>query len=230
MSGQQLTHLKVLPRHKPSELRQAFDMFLVVICLARRLSPRTTGFYRWELERAVTFLETQGLTIVSGVTPSHLRAYLITYQERHLSDSSQHAAARSLRAWLNWCVRKELLTASPMAKVRMPRHGSAILPAFTPDDVRAILGACRSVRDTAIVLCLLDSGCRASEFMALNVDDVDMKTGAVTIRQGKGKKYRVAFLGTKALRAWWRSTRERPDARPTDPLWVSDTSGERLTN
>ena len=111
----------------------------------------------------------------------------------------------------------------------MPRMSKEILPAFSPEDVRSILGACHTTRDTAIVLCLLDSGCRASEFMALNVGVVDTKTGAVTIRQGKGKKDRVVFLGTKARRALWRSTRERPEAGPNDPLWVSDTNGERLT-
>jgi site-specific recombinase XerD len=42
-----------------------------------------------------------------------------------------------------------------------------------------------------IVLCLLDTGCRASEFVALDIGDVDLDTGCVMVRCGKGGKDRV---------------------------------------
>jgi integrase/recombinase XerD len=80
-------------------------------------------------------------------------------------------------------------------QVKMPRLDKRILPAFSPDVVRRLLSVCGKPRDAAIVLCLLDSGLWASEFVALDVADVEVKTGAVHVRRGKG---RVAFLGAKA--------------------------------
>jgi integrase len=38
-------------------------------------------------------------------------------------------------------------------------------------------------RDRAIILCLLDTGARAREFLSLDVADVDMVSGMVLIRQ-----------------------------------------------
>ena len=56
-------------------------------------------------------------------------------------------------------------------------------------------------RDKAIFYCLLDSGARAFEFLALNLQDVNLFTGAVQIRHGKCNKNRVVFLGAKNRRA-----------------------------
>ena len=56
-------------------------------------------------------------------------------------------------------------------------------------------------RDKAIFYCLLDTGAWASEFLALNFQDVNLFTGAVQIRHGKGNKNWVVFLGAKSRRA-----------------------------
>jgi integrase len=40
--------------------------------------------------------------------------------------------------------------------------------------------------DKAMILGLLDTGARAQEFLNLNLEDVELATGSVLIRQGKG--------------------------------------------
>ena len=116
-----------------------------------------------------------------------------------------------------------------MATVRMPKVEKRIQPAFSPDDVRALLDACRNTRDHAIVLCLLDSGLRASEFVALRAHHVNLKTGAVMVRHGKGAKDRVSFLGAQARKALVRYLIERGHTDPDSPLWLSHNTGEALT-
>ncbi len=97
--------------------------------------------------------------------------------------------------------------------------------AHGPGDARTLTGE----RDRAAMLCLLDSGCRAAEFLALNIGDVNLASGAVTVRKGKGAKTRVTFLGAKARKALLAYLRQRPEAGATDPLWISSTLGTRLT-
>jgi len=77
--------------------------------------------------------------------------------------------------------------------------------AFTKGDIEKILKACdyaresqtevRKIftmrrpsahRDRAIILTLLDTGLRATELCSLTVNDVDFKTGKVTVRHGVG--------------------------------------------
>jgi integrase len=52
-----------------------------------------------------------------------------------------------------------------------------------------------------ILLYLLDSGCRRAEFCALDCGDLDMATGAVTVKQGKGDKRRVTLIGAQTRKA-----------------------------
>jgi integrase/recombinase XerD len=76
------------------------------------------------------------------------------------------------------------------------------------------------------LLSLLDTGCRASEFVALDIGDVNMNTGAAIIRHGKGGKFRTAFMGASTRREVLRYLRHRTD--DAGPLWVT-MAGERLT-
>jgi site-specific recombinase XerD len=126
-------------------------------------------------------------------------------------------------------VEEGLVDVSPMRKRMMPKLPKELLPAFSKEDVGKLLAACRTLRDTALVHCLLDSGCRASEFVVLNTGSVDMGTGAVAVRQGKGKKDRTTFLGAKSRRALRRYLRERKDVGPDELLFPSSRTGERLT-
>ena len=94
----------------------------------------------------------------------------------------------------------------------MPKVDKRILPAFTEAEVKQLLAACSGSRDKAIVLFLLDTGCRASEFIGLNGGDVDLKDGTARIRQGKGRKDRVVYLGSRTRRAMLRYYLDRGGA------------------
>ena len=76
-------------------------------------------------------------------------------------------------------------------------------------------------RDRALLLALLDTGCRASEFLALNIGDVNLADGRVMVRHGKGGKGRVTFLGLKSRRALRSYLRYRSDRSEAEPLWVT---------
>jgi integrase/recombinase XerD len=73
---------------------------------------------------------------------------------------------------------------------------------------------------------LLDTGLRASELCALNVGDVDLKSGQVRVKHGdpggaKGGKGRVVFLGQTARRSLWRYLATRQDGdEPDAPLFL----------
>ena len=57
---------------------------------------------------------------------------------------------------------------------------------------------------------------------------MNLSTGAVLVRQGKGAKCRTIFLGAKVRREVVRYLRHRPGARSGEPLWVS-AEWKRLT-
>ena len=209
-------------------IEAAYETFLLDM-RAQRFTQSTIDFYRYRLTAFITWCHDHSASTLSDITPTLLRSYLVHLQDRELADYSQHAAARALRAFLNFCVREELLPLSPMRKVNMPKVDKRILPALSVADARQIVKACKSDRAKAIVLFLLDTGVRAAEFVRLNVGDVDTDSGEVRIKQGKGRKDRPVYLGAKALRQLTRYLSKRKHYKSPDPLWISIHQRERLT-
>jgi site-specific recombinase XerD len=206
---------------------EAYESFMLD-AKARRCTPATLEHYKHRLKPFLSFLDDQQINNLSEITPTHIRSHLIALHERGLTSHSQHAAARAIRAWLNFCVTEELLSESPMKRVRMPRLAKVQKPNLSVDDVTKLLHYADD-REAAMLLFLIDTGLRASEFCSLNGADIDIANGTVRIKSGKGSKDRTAFLGGKSRRQlmkFWRKN-GRPEAKK--PVWTSEKTGERLT-
>lgn len=221
--------LRVPSRAQPTApIDLSFDIFITAK-EAERCTPRTIATYRYTLQRFCDWLATRNVLDARDITPHHIRLFLADLDKQGRAAGYIHIHARVIKTWVRFLHAEELIPTDPMQKVAMPRLDKTILPAFTAEDVKHLLGACTTERDRALVLCLLDTGCRAAELVGLNVGDVDRKSRAVTIRQGKGRKDRLAFLGATSRKALLRYLIARPDAQPRDPLFPSATTNERLT-
>jgi len=117
-----------------------------------------------------------------------------------------------------------------------------ILP-FTQEEIKKLITACdftvkaktkdrkpfkmkrpTAKRDKAIVLCLLDTGLRASELCRLQIQDVHLDTGLVEVkpfRSGKKSRPRVVFLGKTARNHLWLYLVDRENTKPIDPLLLA---------
>jgi site-specific recombinase XerD len=196
-----------------------------------RCSPATLVHYRYTVGSFVGWLREHSVNSPQDIRPDHIRAYLVDLQRRGLKDTSQHAHARGIKTFLRWLVAEGELEKSPMDRVSMPRLDKTIPPPFSRDDIERLLKACasktpRDLRDKALVLCLLDSGLRASEIVSLTVGDLDMRSGPVTI-VGKGRKQRTVRFGSRARQAILRYLATRQDVTPDSPLWVALTKDGR---
>jgi integrase len=73
---------------------------------------------------------------------------------------------------------------------------------------------------------------RASELLALDIPDVDLQHGVVTVRRGKGGKGRRVGVGPQtgaAIDRYLRVRRHHRLAQRTTALWLTETGGkERL--
>jgi integrase/recombinase XerD len=206
----------------------ALDLFLLD-CEARRLTDQTLSFYRAKLSLFIRWYEADGIETIQDLSAHHIRRYLVHLHRRKLSSQYQHDIARAIRAFLNYCVRDELLEKSPFTKVQMPRLEKKILEAFSADDIRLILKSCVTERDRALCLFLLDTGVRASELLALNVEDIDLKTGMVTVRLGKGQKGRTTYVGARTRKQLKRYFAERKNLKERQPAFATEWSNRRLT-
>jgi len=74
-------------------------------------------------------------------------------------------------------------------------------------------------RDAAILLCLLDTGARATEFLNIDLEDLNQATGTILIRKGKGGKPREVYLGRFSRRVLRKYLKHRAD--DNQALWVT---------
>jgi integrase len=113
---------------------------------------------------------------------------------------------------------------NPMLKVKAPKVILDPLEPISIQDVRVLLNTCQrgdlmGERDRALFLFLLDTGARAREACNMNLKDVDLNTGAVMIRYGKGGKTRTVFIGRTTRRVIRTSLRLHHDSSPA--LFIS---------
>ncbi len=155
-----------------------------------------------------------------AITTERLREWLVSLASHN--PGGRHAFYRVARVWFRWLVEQGDLEQSPLARIKAPRVRISPLEPVTIDQVRALLGV-SNPRDRALILFLFDTGVRAGELVSLNVSDVNLSTGLVQIRNGKGGKSRVVVLGVKARRELVRYLRRREGV----PLFTTD-DGHRL--
>ena len=196
------------------------------------LAAGSVHFYQKKLKYFLKFCEGQAVTQISQLNSDLIRRYILEIAETH-NPGGVHACFRPLRTFLLWVEEEELMPTdwrNPIRKVKAPKLPVEPIEPIAIQDVGALAETCKrsfpGARDKAMILGLLDTGARAQEFLNLNLEDIEVATGSALIRQGKGRKPRMVFLGRKTIRALRVYLRVRHDSNPA--LWVS-IHGERMT-
>jgi site-specific recombinase XerD len=197
--------------------REAQDIWLTALRAEGR-SPATLDGYRGHLAPFNRFLEAEGVSDITELTPFHLRRFLVAYAEGR-SPHTVRGVYGNIRSWLRWLVSEGILTASPTEKVKEPRAPEAAKKVYTPGELAALKKylekgkTALALRDCALVLVLMDTGARCSELLAVTLDD--LQDGSILLRQTKGKRPRLVPLGRESERALWRYVqRGRPRLKP----------------
>ncbi|HEA0261614.1 TPA: site-specific integrase [Salmonella enterica] len=140
-----------------------------------------------------------------------VRAALLDYG---YAVSSVNMALSALRGVAQTAFNLNCMDAEMLARIRSVKRVSGDVQrkgrALGRQEIRALIQAAkqhpqpvRRYRDAAVVLTLCGTGLRAGELVKLERRDYD--NGILTVRQGKGRKYReihVADAVDKAIRAW----------------------------
>lgn len=198
----------------------AVESFLID-CQARRLTKKTLEFYSKNLRTLKRHLADQGVKSVEVLAPHDLRQFMLALRKKDYSAQYQHNIYRSVRTFLNFCVTEGIITESPLTKMRAPKMPIHEITAFTKEEIDAIIKACETERDRTICRVLLDSGLRLSELLKLNVGDIDLATGAVKVKEGKGQKDRTVYIGAKTRRQVHRYLAERdPKPGPQSAMFI----------
>ncbi|KAA1423406.1 tyrosine-type recombinase/integrase [Mumia zhuanghuii] len=172
--------------------------------------------------------------------PPMSRASLNLWVAGLLDSGSAAATARSrqlaVRRFAAWLAAEGEIPGDPFLGVKSPKLDERVVEPLTDDELRALVRACqppkgatpaeqlRHRRDEAMIRLMLETGTRAGEVAAMNLEDIDLDEGRATIRRGKGGKGRTVPIGPQTTRAMDRYLRLRRRHRlaATPRLWVGD--------
>lgn len=172
--------------------------------------------YKPRLSAFVQYCHANSVSTIEAITANLIRAYILHLVETGHNPGGVHQHWRVIKTFLLWYEREAAPDTwkNPVRKVKAPSLPEKILPPVTEDDMSALLKACddsrESRRDKSILLTLYDTGLRAGELCALNLEDFNTVSGELNIRKGKGGKSRVVFLGANGRRAMRLWLQDRP--------------------
>lgn len=193
---------------------------------ASNLSPRTVQSYLESVALLGRFLVDRGLpSTLDAIGNEEVEAFQEDLLSRHKATTAMNRHA-GLRAFFRWAVEEGEIAASPMTTVRRPKQVEHLPPVLAVTQLEAVLGACRGDgfterRDAALVRLFVGTGARLAEVAGLRVEDVDLDAGTVRV-MGKGRRERVVYMGTKAIKAMDRYQRVRGRHREagSDAWWL----------
>jgi integrase/recombinase XerC len=193
-------------------MEEALADFLRHLGLEKNASSHTVKSYREDLTQALQFARTR--LQVATVAPAQfttrlLRAYLAWLHEQGYAKTTVARRLAAIRSWCRFLCRQGTLAANPADSLRGPRQDRKLPHFLTVADVTRLLNAPPAdrplgLRDRAWLETLYSAGLRVSELTGLNLEDLDLAEGLVTVR-GKGKRERLALLGAPAraaLQTW----------------------------
>ncbi len=139
------------------------------------------------------------------VAASDVREYLAMLRTSRYSKATTARKLAALRSFYKYLVRRGRLEASPVSIIRTPRQDKRLPKFLDIEQIEALLAApdtdtLLGLRDRAILETIYSAGLRISELVSINLEDLEEFSEALRIR-GKGKKERLAPLGSKAIEA-----------------------------
>jgi site-specific recombinase XerD len=199
---------------------------------ARGHSPRALGWNEQKLRRFAEWCATQDVRDVEAITAALVNRFLVSLPPE-LTDLTRKGYAQSVKAFLNWCAREDLISEKIPRRISMPRVTAKVIQTYTPDQVRRMLAACERevypamrVRDRALVSVLLDTGLRAGELCGLTLGNVHFGPDSYVQVMGKGRRERQVGLGERSRAELHRYIyRHRSAPESQQRVWVNQKGG-----
>lgn len=231
------------------EARDAFLRWLE----AKGYSPRTVTRHSFGVRALVAYLKDRGISDARDATRGDVDAFQSWTMKRfcwrggrRLSRASVEKTLSPVKQFFDFLARREALVTNPAAHWERPawrRDPLRNIP--TEKELEAILarpdiGTHRGLRDRTMLEVFYSTGIRRNELVRLDLYDVNLGEGALTVRHGKGGKGRTLPLVGAAMDFLIRYMREvrplmlgarwagiTPAARRESPLFI-EPGGRRI--
>ena len=196
----------------------------------------STMDYIYRAKEYYAFLETRGKNPLTA-DREDLRAFLTQLKARQLKFKTIDRIYSCLSAFYEFLIIEGLVEYNPVLPFRkyyLRRYkndsDSEIRKLIGVEDASRLVNSILDSRDKYILVLLFKTGMRVGELTSLDVDDVDLDKGEVTLKLKKKRSNRVLFLDNEAIAVLqrWLAARKNRKGGEEQALFMSKT-GMRIT-
>ncbi|MDX2037835.1 MAG: tyrosine recombinase XerC [Isosphaeraceae bacterium] len=217
-------------------MHPSMQSFLDHLRIEKNASPHTLRGYLDDLTRFTQFLEqSRG----EGADPTRvdskvLRAYSAWLTGQGAAASTVARRLAGLRSYYRHQRREGNLAGDPAGGLRNPRQPRRLPRVLRVDEAIRLLDAIPTdtplgIRDRAMFETLYGGGLRVGELVGLDLDDLDLENEMLRVR-GKGRRERLAPVGSMAVTWIGRWLSLRTPRRPEESALFLNHRGTRLTS
>ncbi len=160
---------------------------------SKRYSINTIATYTDALKVFVRYYAHKSITEITNNDLIKFNNHYI--MANHFSASYQNQVVNAVKLFFSIIENKKL---NPEL-VHRPKRPKLLPNVLSKEEVKLILSAPANIKHRAMLSLIYSCGLRRSELLNLKLTDIDSKRGLIIIRQGKGRKDRVAPLSPKIL-------------------------------
>lgn len=115
----------------------------------------------------------------------YMRKDYVSVRGKHISSTTVQHYYSIINNMLEQAVRWDYITHNPNLKIVKPKRARANIQCYSPEEVDKLLEVLKNepLKYQAVIQLALDLGCRRGELLGLTWDDIDFKTGKVTINK-----------------------------------------------
>lgn len=221
------------------DLKQAASEFADYLQAARGFSKNTVKAYETDVLDLASYLSKSDVTRVAQIELDQVRDWLFEADQNGLAKSTLARKSAAIRSFSAWLKKNELVEADFAQRLKSPKSTRSLPKVVSREtlaeifeglDSRATSEDPNAIRDLVTIEILYASGCRVSELVGLNLEDVDFGRNILRV-MGKGAKQRMVPFGTparEALDLWLESGRVQLANEKSAQALLINSRGQRL--
>lgn len=178
--------------------------FTAYLTLEKGLSPHSIEAYVRDVRRlALLLVEDRGITSPAGTGTSDIEYYLKTLHDMEISHRSQARMLSSVRAFFQYLILEDMITADPAELIEGPKPGRYLPEVLSYEEIRKMIDSIdkshpQGTRNVAIIETLYACGLRVSELTGLRISHIYPDLQIIRVI-GKNNKERLIPIGEEAL-------------------------------
>ena len=160
------------------------------------------------LKHFLVWIEEKTITQTHSIKPKDIKNYHIYLKQKRnlrtaekLSEDNTNHQIRNLQQYFDWLVDKKAIDSNPASGISLKKpKDRAERFVFSQADIQALYKQAENLEETCLLHLAYGCGLRVGELVKLNVEDIDLEKGLLTVVKGKNNKRRVIPITTKIIK------------------------------